>query len=219
MRTKLISALSAAIIVSFAQTASPASTASLAAAAVPPALAGTKVIVPGGTPISFQVTDKISSGTASVGDNFGIRVAKDVVVDGWVVVTKGAGGIGEILKVDHAGSHGHAGSLGVQLDWVYGADGNKIRLTAQQQTQEGQNKAGVSSTMTIVSWAFLGLPGLFTHNLVRGHEVDITPENTVEHPLSAFVDGSVYVNAQTKSDEAAGFAPVVPVSSPVPIPR
>lgn len=175
------------------------------------------VIVPGGTAIAFQVTDEVSSGTANVGDTFGLKVAKDVVIDGWVVVAKGAGGLGEVLKVDRAGAHGHAGSLGIQLDWVYGADGNKIKLSAEQKAREGENKAGVSSTMTIVSWAFLGLPGLFTHNFVKGHEVDITPQNTVEHPLAAFVDASVYVRPQVKANDA-GFAPAVPATSPVPTP-
>ncbi len=178
---------------------------------------GTKVILPGGTSITFQVTDKVSSGTAAVGDTFGVRVTKDVVVDGWIVVAKGAGGLGEVLKVDHAGSHGHAGSLGIQLDWVFGVDGNKIKLTSERKTQEGENKAGVSSTMTIISWAFLGIPGLFVHNWVKGHEIELTPENTAEHPLSAFVDNSVYVTAQAKSDAGAGFAPPVPKSSPEPV--
>ena len=181
---------------------------------------GTRVTLVGGTPITFQATDKVSSGTANVGDTFGLTATKDVVVDGWVVVAKGAGAMGEVLKVDRAGSHGHAGSLGIQLDWVYGVDGDKIKLSAQQKTEEGQNKAGVSSTMTIVSWAFLGLPGLFVHNWVRGHEMEINPENTANHPLTAFVDSSVYVMAQNKTDAAAGFAPSAEQpASPVPAPN
>src|SRR5450755_1632805 len=150
--------------------AAPAPSAAPSPSAVPLATAApgeTRVILPGGTPVTFQVTDTVSSGTAKVGDTFGIKVAKDVLVDDLVVVAKGAGGIGEVLKVDPAGSHGHAGSLGIQLDWVYGVDGNKVKLTSEQSTQEGENNAGVSSTMTIISWAFLGLPGLFMHNFIK----------------------------------------------------
>lgn len=175
-----------------------------------------RVVLPGGTSVKFTVTDKISSGNATVGDTFGIKAADDVVVDGWIVIAKGAGGLAEVLKVERAGSHGHPGTLAIQLDWVYGVDGNKIKLTAQQKAQEGENKAGASSTATILSYVFLGPIGLFMHNFVKGHDIELTPENTSEHPLTAFVDNSVYVVSQTRADTGAGFAPPVPTSQPVP---
>jgi hypothetical protein len=179
---------------------------------VPP----TQVIVPGGTPLSFQVAGEISSGTANVGDTFGIRVLKDVVVDGFIVVAKGSEGLGEITKVDHAGSNGHAGSLGLQLDWVYAVDGNKIKLTSEQKTAEGENHKGQASTVTIISTLFLW-PGLFAHNFVKGSEVQLTPENTVQHPLTAFVDASVYVVSQTKAVQSS-FAPAAPSNFAPPVP-
>ncbi len=163
---------------------------------------GTRIVLPGGTTIAIVVADKISSANANVGDTFAIRASEDVVVGGWVAIAKGAAGQGEILSVDRAGSHGHPGSLGVQMDWIYAVDGDKVKLTSQQKTEEGQGEGGKSSTITILSWAFLGLPGLFAHNFVKGH--DITIDST--HPLTAYVDDSVYVVASTKSDASPGFA-------------
>ena len=165
----------------------------------------------------FVVTDKISSSNANVGDTFEIKAAADVVIDGWIVVVKGAGGLAEILKVDRAGSHGHPGSLALQLDYVYGADGDKIKLTAAQKSQEGQNASGASSTATILSYVLLGPIGLFAHNFVKGHDVELTPENTTQHPLTAYVDNSVYVTPQTKADTSAGFASPVPTSPAPPV--
>ena len=181
-----------------------------AAQTAPPVTAGsagpgTRVVLPGGTTISIVVADKISSANATVGDTFAIRANEDVVVDGWVAIAKGAAGQGQILSVDRAGSHGHPGSLGVQMDWIYAVDGDKVKLTSQQKTEEGQGEGGKSSTITILSWAFLGLPGLFAHNFVKGH--DITIDST--HPLKAYVDDSVYVVAATKSDAPPGFAQTV----------
>lgn len=165
--------------------------------------AGTSVEIPGGTHLQVVAVDKVSSGTAKVGDTFAVQAAQDVAVDGWVVIKKSAAGQGEVLSVDHAGSHGHAGNLGVQLDWIYGIDGEKIHLTSQKKTEEGKNEAGVSSTMTIVSWAFLGLPGLFAHNFVHGHEVELDSE----HPLDGYVLDTVHVVSNLKSDDASnGFA-------------
>ncbi len=167
-----------------------------------PAISGTRIVLAGGTPLTVAVDGKISSANANVGDTFGVRAAQDVVIGGWVAIAKGAIGQGEILSVDRAGSHGHPGSLGVQMDWIYAVDGEKVRLTSQRSTEQGQGEGGKSSTITILSWAFLGLPGLFAHNFVKGHDVEI--DDT--HPLTAYVDASVYVVASTRSDAAGGFA-------------
>ena len=177
-----------------------------------------KVVVPGGTPITFIVTDTVSSATANVGDTFQINTAEDVVVQGWVAIKKGAGGQGEVVKVDRAGSHGHAGSLGIQLDWVYSVDGNKIRLTSQSKTQQGEAKGGSSSTTTIASYVLLGPVGLFAHNFVHGRDVELNADNTAQHPLSAYVDSSVYVVADERAMTAAGFAPAAPEATAQPVP-
>lgn len=160
------------------------------------------VMVPGGTTVSVMLTDKISSATANVGDTFAVKAADDVVVNGWIVIPKGAGGQGEVLSVDRAGSHGHPGSIGVQVDWIFAGDGEKIHLTSQRKTQEGENKVGASSTMTIVSWAFLGLPGLFAHNWVKGRDVELDGS----HPIQAFTSDTVHVVASARSNSDSGFA-------------
>jgi hypothetical protein len=166
------------------------------------------VILTGGTPITFSVVDNVSSGTAKVGDTFGVRVAKDVVIDGYVAVAQGADGMGEVTSVDPAGSHGHAGSLGIQLDWVHDVGGDKVKLTEQKKSQEGQGEQGASSTATLLTYVLLGPLGLFTHNFVKGHDIVLTPDSTVQHPLTAYVDVSVYVTRTTP--ESAGFASPVP---------
>jgi hypothetical protein len=184
----------------------------LAFAAIPAAASnGQKIVVPGGTPITVAVTNPISSSTAKVGDTFAVEAQSDVVVDGWIAIAKGAPGEGTITSVDHAGSHGHPGSLGIEMNWIYAADGEKIKLTSQNVSAEGESKAGVSSTVTIISWATLGLGGLFAHNFVKGK--DVTLDST--HPLKAYVDESVYVVAKTRSGDAdAGFAKSVQGTTP-----
>jgi hypothetical protein len=169
---------------------------------------GKRIVLPGGTAISIVVADKISSANANVGDTFAIRASADVVVNGWVAVAKGAAGQGEILTVDRAGSHGHPGSLGVQMDWIYAVDGHKIKLTNQQKTEAGQGEGGKSSTITLLSWVVLGWPGLFAHNFVKGRDITIDSA----HPFKVYVDDSVYVVASAKSDAPAGYAQSAPPS-------
>jgi len=161
-----------------------------------------EIALPGGTVVTLALTDNISSGTAKVGDTFGVKVVTEIAIDGYVVIAKDAGGQGEVLAVEKAGSHGHAGSLGLRLDWVYAVSGEKVRLSSQRKTDEGENKSGVSSTMTILSWALLGPVGLFTHNWVKGHEMEI--DGT--HPLQAYVDDTVHIASSKQADANAGFA-------------
>lgn len=177
----------------------------LAFAVLPPAaLAGTRVTVPGGTPVMIRMVDTIDSGTANVGDTFEFKADDAVVVDGYVVIARGAEGRGEVTKVDRAGTHGHPGSLGIQLDYVYAVDGEKIRLSSDKKTAVGEQKKGAASTATIIGYATLGIGGLFAHNFVKGRNITLDPSKT----FSAFVDDTVHVVSTQKASAPAndGFA-------------
>jgi hypothetical protein len=158
-----------------------------------------RVTVPGGTVVPVKVVDSISSATANVGDVFQVRAASDVVVDGWVVIPKDSPGQGEVAKVDRAGSHGHAGNLGLKLQWIYSADGGKIRLSSVNHSAQGSEKKGASSTATIGGVLLLGPLGLFAHNFVHGHDVTLDASRT----LTVYVDSSVHVSAKHRVN--AGF--------------
>ncbi|MDH2908532.1 MAG: hypothetical protein PXZ07_00270 [Candidatus Eremiobacteraeota bacterium] len=172
-------------------------------------LTAQRVTVPGGTQIAYRVVGSVSSANAKVGDTFPIRVVHNVVVDSWIVIARGATGKGEVISVDRAGPHGHAGSLKVRTDWIYGVDGNKIQLTDQDRTAHGRSEKGKASTLTVVSAVFLGIPGLFAHNFVRGKDVTIDRN----HTYHAFVDQSVYVAASHRRMTASGFAPAAAATS------
>jgi len=162
------------------------------------------ITIPGGTVVPVQLVDKVSSATANVGDTFAIQAASDVVVGGWIVIARGAQGQGEVTAVDRAGSHGHAGSFGLQMDWIYDADGHKVHLSNQKKTEEGESNKGTSSTVTVVSALLLGIPGLFAHNFVKGKNVEIDSTRT----LQSFVDESVLVAPTAQATSAPDFAPL-----------
>lgn len=63
------------------------------------ALAGTRVTVPGGTAIPVRMVDTIDSGSANVGDTFEFKADDNVIVNGYVVVARGAEGRGEVVSV------------------------------------------------------------------------------------------------------------------------
>jgi hypothetical protein len=168
------------------------------------AIAATRVTIPGGTAVTIRMVDTIDSGTANVGDTFEFKADDDVVVNGYVVIARGAAGHGTVTKVDRAGTHGHPGSLGIQLDYVYAVDGEKIRLDTDNKNAVGEDKKGASSTATIIGYATLGIGGLFAHNFVKGRNVTLDPSKT----YSAFVDNTVHVvsNQRAAAPQNDGFA-------------
>lgn len=168
------------------------------------ALAGTRVTIPGGTPINIRMVDTIDSGNANVGDTFEFKADEDVVVNGYVVIARGAEGVGEVTKVDRAGTHGHPGSLGIQLDYIYAVDGEKIRLSTTNKTEVGEQRKGAASTATIIGYATLGIGGLFAHNFVKGRNITLDPSKT----FSAFVSDTVHVVSNQRANAPAtdGFA-------------
>lgn len=178
--------------------------AALSLSLVANAFASTRITVPGGTPVTIRMVDTLDSGTANVGDTFEFKADDNVVINGYVVIARGAAGHGEVTKVDRAGNHGHAGSLGIQLDYVYAVDGEKIRLDTDSKTTAGEDRKGASSTATIIGYATLGVGGLFAHNFVKGRNITLDPSKT----YSAFVDSTVHIysNQRAAAAQNDGFA-------------
>jgi hypothetical protein len=144
-----------------------------------------------------------SSATAKEGDQIAIRVVKEVDVGGWLVIPADSPGHATVATVEQAGSNGHGGQLGITIDWVYGQDGGKIRLSATNHASENGQQTGAASTATILSYVLLGPLGLFAHNFVRGRNVTIDTKQI----FSVFVDRDVHVVTTTEATNPnAGFA-------------
>ena len=188
-------------LIGLAASASPSAT-SASTLAVGSANAASGTLVPAGTTIHLAVATPLSSSSAKLGDTFAIRVVDELVIDGMVIVEKGASGQGTITMVEGAGSNGHAGKLGLQYDFVTASDGNKIKLSNTQHTDQGEGQGGKASTATVATYLLLGPLGLFAHNFVRGKDLTIDEKTK----LTAYVDSTVHVNAMRKSQPGAGYA-------------
>ncbi|HZO94223.1 MAG TPA: hypothetical protein VFB22_10705 [Candidatus Baltobacteraceae bacterium] len=175
----------------------------LAASLCVPCLAAT-VAVPGGTTLTVSVNDPVSSGNVKAGDVVPIHADDDLVVNGWIVVAKGAPGQAEVADAEEAGGNGHAGKLALKFDWIYATDGLKIKLSDQAHRSVGEGSKGASSTATIASYAVLGPLGLFAHNFVKGRNATIDPKTAIP----VYVDSTVHVSAKTRSGVVSndGFA-------------
>jgi hypothetical protein len=165
--------------------------------------AANRITIPGGTPVPIRMVDSIDSGSANVGDTFEFKADDNVVVNGYVVIARGAEGRGTVASVDRAGGHGHAGHLGLNFDYVYAVDGEKIRLDSVKKNKNGEGNAGASSTATIASTLLLGPIGLFAHNWVKGKNVTVDSSKT----FTVFVSDTVHVvSTQRATASDNGFA-------------
>ncbi len=161
------------------------------------------ITIVGGTQLMVHLVDPLSSGSAHAGDVVAIAASDDLVVDGWIVVAKGALGQADVTTVEGAGGNGHSGALGLKFDWVYGTDGMKIKLADAASHAGEHDKKGASSTATIATYALLGPVGFFAHNFVKGKNATIEPTKA----LPCFVDTTVHINAKVQAHKAAdGFA-------------
>jgi hypothetical protein len=144
----------------------------------------------------------LSSATAKEGDQVAIQVVNEVDVNGLCVIPKGSPGHATVETVDTAGSNGHGGQLGLTMDWVYGQDGGKVKLSPSNHASENGQQKGAASTATILSYVLLGPLGLFAHNFVRGRDATIDTKKVFQ----VFVDRDVHVVSSTKAtDPTIGF--------------
>jgi hypothetical protein len=160
------------------------------------------MLVPGGTTVVVALTEPISSATAHENDQVAIVVKKEVDVGGWIIIPAGANGHATVTSVEHAAGNGSGGKLAMSIDWVYGADGEKIPLSETNHAAETGDTKGAASTATLLSWVFLGPLGFFAHNFVRGRDVTIGTDKT----FTVFVDHDVHVQVAQRAGQATGFA-------------
>jgi hypothetical protein len=161
----------------------------------------TTVMVPGGTNVSVSLSEQLSSASATTGEIVPIISNNEVDVNGWLVIPKGSPGQATVTTVDKAGSNGHGGQLALTLDWIFSADGGKIRLSNVNHSSENGDNKGAASTATLLSWVLLGPIGFFAHNFVRGKDVTVNTDKV----FAVFVDQDVHVDATQRGGAAAGF--------------
>jgi hypothetical protein len=182
-----------------AQPAQPPATAPVDTTA--PANAAT-ITVPGGTLLKVSLIEPVSSNTAHAGDKIHFKAIDDVTVDSWVVIPRDAVGEGSVVSAEGAGGNGHPGKIQLQFDWIYGADGLKIKLSDVASNANGDAAKGAASTAAIASYLVLGPLGLFAHNWVHGKDVTVKPDQKI----AIYVAQTVHVTPKTKVSSKDGFA-------------
>ena len=141
-----------------------------------------KVKLTSGTPVILRLSDSINSSTARQGDTVTFEAARDVEVNGKVVISRGAIATGEVASVEKRAMLGEGGKLMVNLRSVRAVDGKEVPIRATL-SQEGKNK----QLTAIIVGLVLCILGLF---LIKGGDA-MVPSGT---EVKAYVDVDVEID-------------------------
>lgn len=163
-------------------------TAAFLALALPLTAFAATVNLPVGTKVQVRLVHPLSSGNAMPGQHFSFEAAQPVLINNQVVIAKGALGSGHVVAASKAQGKS-AGKMTLAFDSIHAVDGSSIALT-QDSSIKGNSEKGKASTATIAATLALGPLGLFAHNMVKGKDITVNPDQT----LPAWVKTSSSVN-------------------------
>lgn len=162
----------------------------------PPALADpsrSAIIVSGpltlldGTPIKLKLNRTLSSANAHTDDQIDFEVLEEVLVQGVVVVPKGAVAIGTITEAEAKRRMARGGKLDLNIDYVRLGDTEKAALRGVKEGKGGGHTGGMVTGIVATSLVVWPAAPLFL--LMHGKDVNI-PEGT---EITAYINGDMHL--------------------------
>ena len=160
-----------------------------------------------GTAIKLRLAENLTSATAKTGQSVSFEVTEDVLVQGVVVLAKGAQALATVTDANSKKSMGRGGKLNVSVDSARLADGEKVQLRAVQDNKGGGHIGAMTGAMVATSIVFFPAAPLFL--FIKGKDITI-PKGT---EVTAFVEGDMKLDmAKFASAVPTGTATSAPVS-------
>jgi hypothetical protein len=142
----------------------------------PPPSRRVAVSVPAGTVVELETAYTINSQLVRKGDAVSFRVVNPVIVDGQVVIEKGAIATALVTTAERGGHWGRAGRVAWTLKEVTAADGSRIPVQFNGRTVGDSHGAKVATTMVVMGalmWPIA--PVMLFHGFKRGENA-VVPE-------------------------------------------
>jgi hypothetical protein len=160
------------------------------AAASHPAASAQEILLPNQTAVHLKLGRELSSATAKVGEEVNFEVADDVILNGHLVIAKGAPAAGAVTEAAPKGRMGKTGKLNLTVTSVQLADNEKAPLRSFGIDTSSGQKSGMS--------------------LPLAHGKDITLAQGAE--VMAYVDGDQHL-AASKFAPASASTPAQSANS------
>jgi hypothetical protein len=155
-----------------------------------------------GTAVKLRLAETISSAHAKTGQEIPFEVTEDVLVQGVVVLPKGAQAVATVTEANAKKSMGRGGKLNINVDSARLADGEKVQLRAVQDNKGGGHVGAMTGAMVATAIVFFPAAPLFL--FIHGKDITI-PKGT---EVTAFVEGDMKLDmAKFVATPAGGVSP------------
>ena len=153
------------------------------------------VRVPAGTVVELETAYTLNSQLVRKGDAVSFRVVNPVVVEGRVVVEKGATATGVVMLAERGGHFGRAGRIAWTIREVAAADGSRVPLRFDGRTVGDSKGAKVATTMVVMGTLMWPIaPIVLFHGFRRGGNAFV-PEGK-RYDAAVFAPATVNVTAR-----------------------
>lgn len=120
-----------------------------AVAVTKPATTGRMTALPANTEILVRMNEELSTKKNEEGDTFYLTVVHDVLLDGFVVIPKGARATGELTWKTGKGAFGKSGKMDIEIKYVE-VGGQRVPLVGKfRQEGEGNTVATVAAVALV----------------------------------------------------------------------
>ncbi len=136
-----------------------------------------------GTAVKLRLAENLTSATAKTGQGVSFEVTEDVLVQGIVVLAKGAQALATVTDAATRKTMGRGGKLDVNVDSARLADGEKVQLRAVRDAKGGGHTGAMTGAMVATAIVFFPAAPLF----LFVHGKDITIPRALRSPLSCKV--------------------------------
>ena len=129
---------------------------------------GQPFVLPGNTSIALRLESSLSSRETRRGDAVRLRVARDVVIDGHIVVPRGTSAIGEVISRGNSGGFGKGGKIEIEAR-SFTLNGQSVALSGSMLERGSGAKAGKLILFGVLSGA-MGLAQVRGDDAIIGTE-------------------------------------------------
>jgi hypothetical protein len=116
--------------------------------------------IPAGTPVEIELTQLVSSKAAKPGDHFSLKLARNLVYNGVIVMANGAQGQGEVVDAAPAGLAGRPGKLILAARWVELAS---VHLPLHSFKLSGSGRDDSKTAIALLALPYAGILAVGIH--------------------------------------------------------
>lgn len=139
-----------------------------------------------GTAVELEIVQGVGSRTSRTGENFPIRLTRELTVDGRLVAPAGSAGLGEVVHAARSGMSGRAGELILAVRWLE-VNGRRIPLRrlryGPSQGSDASGAVGIGNVVAAAALPLASVIGLFIH----GGEISIPAGTQVQAQIATAV--------------------------------